>query len=71
VTDISWVIHFLGAFWTTVVVQCAKPANWEYCFPVTPWIIPWVHDVIHMKEDGPYYEQKVFLDQRSSSATPD
>ena len=28
-SDLYWVWAFISAFWTTVVVQCAKPVNWD------------------------------------------
>ena len=52
---------FISAFWTTVVVQCAKPVNWDQCSQVNDWLVPWVRDVVEMHEKGPYYNEKTLL----------
>ncbi len=62
-TDVYWIFAFLKAFFTTVVVNCAQPVNWEHCFPVTPWLVPWVHDAIHMAEDGVYHQERKALEE--------
>ncbi|AOO16727.1 hypothetical protein RW071112_170 [Cyanophage S-RIM12_RW_07_1112] len=32
-------IH-LRAFVSVVVVSCAHPANWQYCYRVDQWLLP-------------------------------
>ncbi|ADD95255.1 hypothetical protein [uncultured phage MedDCM-OCT-S11-C349] len=66
-TDLYWIWAFAKAFFTTVVVGCAQPVNWEHCFPVSDWMIPWMHDVIHMQQDGAYHEERRTLKQLSQS----
>jgi hypothetical protein len=64
VSDFYWVWAFISAFWTTVVVQCAKPLNWEQCSRVNDWLVPWARDVIEMREQGAYYNEKSTLKER-------
>jgi len=66
-TDLYWIYSFIKAFTTTVVVSCAAPSNWEHCFPVTPWLVPWIHDAIHLVEDGAYHQERMDLKDHSSS----
>lgn len=61
-TDLYWIFAFLQAFFSTVIVNCAQPNNWQHCFPVTPWLVPWVHDAIHMAEDGAYHQERKALE---------
>ena len=58
-----WLWAYVGAFWTTVVVQCAKPANWDRCAQVDGWLVPWVRDVAEMYENGAYATEKRVLEQ--------
>lgn len=60
-SDIYWLWNFLVAFWSVTVVGCSNPANWEHCFPVNEWFVPWVHDAIHMAEEGAYHSEKQAL----------
>lgn len=62
-TDLYWIWAFTKAFFTTVVVGCAQPVNWEHCYPVSDWMIPWMHDVIHMQQDGAYHSEKCTLQE--------
>jgi hypothetical protein len=61
VTEFYWVWAFTSAFWTTVVVQCAKPVNWDQCSRVNDWLVPWVRDVVEMQQKGAYYNEKSAL----------
>jgi len=61
VTDLYWLWAFISAFWTTVVVQCAKPVNWDQCSRVNDWLVPWVRDVVEMHEKRAYYNEKSAL----------
>jgi len=40
VTNFYPVYYYLVSFWTVVVMNCAKPANWEYCLPIHVWLLP-------------------------------
>ena len=54
---------FISAFWMTVVVQCAKPVNWDQCSRVNDWLVPWVRDVMDMHKNGPYHSERKVLKQ--------
>ena len=54
---------FISAFWVTVVVQCAKPVNWDQCSRVNDWLVPWVRDVTEMYQKGAYHTEKKILKQ--------
>ena len=58
-----WVWAYASAFWTTVVVQCAKPVNWDQCSRVNDWLVPWVRDVTEMQQKGAYASEKEILGQ--------
>jgi hypothetical protein len=60
---LGYVLNYLGAFVSTVVISCAHPANWESCFPVDAWLVPFIHDVVHMHKDGAYHSEKCALNQ--------
>ena len=52
---------FITAFWTTIVVQCVKPVNWDQCSRVNDWLVPWVRDVTEMHKKGAYHAEKKIL----------
>ena len=54
---------FLTAFWTTVVVQCAKPVNWDQCSKVNDWLVPWARDAMDMHKNGAYHSERKILKQ--------
>ena len=58
-----WLWAYVGAFWTTVVVQCAKPANWDRCARFDDWLVPWIRDTAEMYEKGAYATEKRVLEQ--------
>ncbi len=60
-TEFYWIWAYITAFWTTVVVQCAKPVNWDRCLRVNDWLVPWARDVVEMYEKGAYYNEKSAL----------
>jgi hypothetical protein len=62
-SSLFWLWAYVGAFWTTVIVQCAKPANWDRCVRVDDWLVPWVRDVTEMYENGAYATEKKVLEQ--------
>jgi hypothetical protein len=53
---------YISAFWTTVVMNCVQPVNWQACLPVQNWLAPAVHDYIRFKE-GIYVNEKRALEQ--------
>ena len=62
-TELYSVWAFLTAFWATVVVQCAKPVNWERCSQVDDWLVPWARDVMDMHKNGAYHSERKILKQ--------
>ena len=57
-----WLWAYVSAFWTTVVVQCVKPVNWNQCSRVNDWLAPWARDVTEMYQKGAYAAEKHVLD---------
>jgi hypothetical protein len=57
--DFYWLWSYLVAFWSTVVVQCAKPVNWENCWPPHEWLAPYVQDYIDARK--PYENERKIL----------
>jgi len=53
---------YISAFWTTVVMNCVQPVNWQACLPVHEWLIPAAHDYIRFRE-GIYASEKRALEQ--------
>ena len=68
-SDLYWIYSFLQAFFTTVIVNCSQPSNFEYCFPVHTWFVPWVHDAIHLVEDGAYHQERQVLEDVSNGSS--
>ena len=62
-SEFYWLLSYLAAFWTTVVVQCAKPMNWDQCSRVNDWLVPWVRDVTEMYQKCAYHAEKEILRQ--------
>jgi len=52
---------YITAFWTTVVMNCVQPVNWEACLPVQDWLFPAIGDYIRFKTEEPYASEKRFL----------
>ncbi|MAP24852.1 MAG: hypothetical protein CMM87_04900 [Rickettsiales bacterium] len=54
---------YLSAFWSVVVVNCAKPTNWEYCFPVQDWLFPALKEawIIKTNPDSIYQNERDIL----------
>jgi hypothetical protein len=63
-SEVYSVWAFISAFWMTVVVQCAKPVNWDQCSRVNDWLVPWVRDVMEMRREGAYASEKKQLEKR-------
>ena len=53
--------NFVAAFWRTVVLGCAKPENWEYCFPLDRWLVPAMQDLLDFYTVEPYSKEKELL----------
>ena len=53
------VCSYINAFWTTVVISCLQPVNWEYCLPIQDWLLPAVGDYMRAKE--PYALEREIL----------
>ena len=34
------IVNYLTAFWSVVIVNCAQPQNWKYCYRIDQWLIP-------------------------------
>ncbi len=54
---------YISAFWTTVVMNCVQPVNWEACLPVHEWLFPAIGDLIQLKTEGIYASEKRALEQ--------
>lgn len=59
-SDLYWLWSYLVAFWSTVVVQCAKPVNWQNCWPPHEWMAPYVQDYIDSRK--PYESERKILE---------
>tara|TARA_Y100000004_G_scaffold63233_1_gene70862 strand:+ start:1605 stop:1793 length:189 start_codon:yes stop_codon:yes gene_type:complete len=57
-SDLYWIWAFISAFWSTVIVNCAQPTNWDRCSRVNDWLVPWVRDVVEMHDKGAYHDEK-------------
>jgi hypothetical protein len=55
----SW--SYLHAFWTTVVLNCVQPVNWQYCLPVQDWLFPAIGDYMRFKTEQPYASERKIL----------
>ncbi len=53
---------YISAFWTTVVMNCVQPVNWQACLPVQDWLFPAIGDYITFKE-GIYASERRALKQ--------
>ena len=62
-SDFYWVWAYVSAFWSTVVVNCAQPTNWDQCSQVNDWLVPWVRDLTEMYQKGAYHAEKRILEQ--------
>ena len=52
---------YISAFWTTVVMNCVQPVNWQACLPVQDWLFPAIGDYIRFKTEEPYASEKRIL----------
>ena len=60
---IMMVLLYLSAFWSTVVVNCAKPVNWKNCENPQEWILPEIQRGwrLYTGEETPYQEEQDVL----------
>ena len=56
--------NYAGAFWRTVVLGCLRPSNWEYCFPLDRWVVPYLYDLQEFYAKPPYAAEREILDAR-------
>jgi len=56
IVRMSW--GYITAFWTTVVMNCVQPVNWEACLPIQNWLFPAVHDYIRFRTEEPYASER-------------
>ena len=56
---------YLTALWTTVVIGCLQPVNWQYCLPVQNWLFPAIGDYMRAKE--PYASERRTLQSMEHS----
>ena len=56
--NLYWLWSYLVAFWTTVVMSCIEPVNWNNCWP-PDWLFQGVHD--YMRARAPYSEERNIL----------
>jgi hypothetical protein len=59
--SLYWLWSYLIAFWSTVVVNCAKPVNWDNCWPPQDWLAPSISDYIRARQH-PYSEERKILE---------
>ena len=62
----SWYVFWsnVTAFWTTVVMNCMQPVNWQYCLPVQDWLFPAIGDYILFRKEQPYASERRILQSR-------
>ena len=53
--------NYITAFWTTVVLNCLHPVNWQYCLPVQDWLFPAIGDYILFRREQPYESERRIL----------
>ena len=53
---------YIHAFWTTVVLNCIQPVNWQYCLPVQDWLFPAIGDYIRFRSEEPYSSERKLLE---------
>lgn len=56
--------NYVAALWRTVVLGCLKPVNWDYCFPLDRWLVPYLDDLQKFYAEPPYAAEREILDAR-------
>ena len=56
-------LNYGVAFFQVVVINCAQPVNWEYCYRVDQWLIPTLKEgfELYTGKVVPYEEEKKTL----------
>ncbi len=49
---------YFVSFFTVVVVGCSQRVNWDSCFPIHTWMLPYVEDLRRFNEVEPYALEK-------------
>ena len=59
----SWFVFWsnVTAFWTTVVMNCIQPVNWQHCLPVQDWLFPAIGDYMSFRREQPYASERRIL----------
>lgn len=73
-TKLFMIMIYLSAFFNTVVVNCAHPANWQNCSSDQDvWLWPEVHRGIRVLTgaEKPYEEEHVILGESYAPGTHD
>ena len=55
------VVSYLTGFFSVVVVNCVQMVNWDSCFPVDVWLMPYVEDYRRFKEVEPYEGERLLI----------
>lgn len=55
------VVSYLTAFFSVVVVNCVQMVNWDSCFPVDVWLMPYVEDYRRFREVEPYEGERLLI----------
>ena len=63
--------NYITAFWTTVVLNCLHPVNWQYCLPVQDWLFPAIGDYILFRREQPYASERRILQSLQDHAELD
>ena len=53
--------NYAQALWRTVVLGCIKPENWDYCFPLDRWLVPYLDDLWRYYSEPPYAAERKAL----------
>ena len=54
---------YISALWSTLLLNCIQPVNWQACLPVHEWLFPAIGDLIRFKTEEPYASEKRALEQ--------
>jgi len=54
-------LRYAQAFWDVVVLGCIDARNWDYCFPVDRWLVPYFEDLWRYYNEPPYSAEKEAL----------
>ena len=57
-------VNYLVSFFTVVVVGCSQRVNWDSCFPVHTWLLPYIEDLRQFNEVEPYALEKIKVNKK-------